>query len=403
MPLNWSIAVMNEQDYPVLPKWPFVAGDVLLLGLAVLVAVLSPKPYNVIATSFIIITGTLAALLLLAPFIVEYLTRLQMTNLNLQATADEQSARCERLIDELGGIAHTLSNLAQKSAKSAEDLREIASAVQKVMAGVDEALARAPQERETEFARSVAELRDTQGKELENLTTLIRTVQEELSNRLEKAASANLDFDRRLDTVADKLDAILQTVTADPFESMPPAELELDIPPEEELPVKTSDEADTEGDYETPTGVETVTDDPEIVQDVPVEVVEEIPLDEPEEELPLEPQLPTDAPTLSRSAAEDPASLTLIADLNVGIGNTPYVRGEGLGLSWTKGVPMSFMEIGKWEWKVEDADEPAIVRIFKNDKIAAYGDDIEIGVGEVVEIYPQFPDSSKPENVDLDD
>ena len=402
MPLDWSIAVMNEQDYPVLPKWPFVAGDALLLGLAVLVAVLSPKPYNAIATTFIVITGTLAALLLLAPFIVEYLTRLQMMNLNLQATVDEQSARCERLIDELGGIAQTLSNLVQKSAQSTEDLREIESAVQKVVAGVDEALAKAPQERELEFARSVAELRDTQGKELENLTTLIRAVQEEVSNLLGKAATANLDFGRRLDTVADKLEAILQTVTADPLESMPPTELVSDIPPEEELAVGTPDGADTEGDDETLTEVEAVTDDPQIVQDVPIEVVEEIPLDASEEELPLEPQLPTDAPALSRSAAEDPTSLTLIANLNVGIGNTPYVRGEGLGLSWTKGVPMSFMEIGKWEWKVEDADEPAVVRVFKNDKNSAYGDDIEISVGEVVEIYPQFPHSPNPESVDPD-
>ena len=404
MPFDRSIAVMKDQDYPVLPKWPFVAGDILLLGLAVLVAVLSPKPYSAIATSFIIITGALAALLLLAPFIVEYLTRLQMTNLHLQATVVEQSDRCEQLIDELGGIAHTLTDLAQKSAQSAEDLRVIASTLQEAPGGVDEALERALQERETEFVRCMAELRNTQGRELENLSTLIAGVQEEVSNLLERAATSNSHTDRRLDTLADKLDALMQAATADPLESKPPAELELDVAPEEEIQVETLDEADTEGEDDEPkAGVEAATDDPEIVQDVPVEVVEEISLDEFEEESPLEPQLPTEAPTLTRSAAEDPASLTLIANLNVGIGNAPYVRGEGQGLSWTHGVPMSFVEIGKWEWKVEDADEPAWVRIFKNDKVSAYGDDIEIGVGEIVEVYPQFPDSPEPENVDLDD
>ena len=42
---------------------------------------------------------------------------------------------------------------------------------------------------------------------------------------------------------------------------------------------------------------------------------------------------------------------------------------------------------------LRNADEAANVRVFKNDEISAYGDDVEIGIGELVEIYPDFPET----------
>ena len=41
---------------------------------------------------------------------------------------------------------------------------------------------------------------------------------------------------------------------------------------------------------------------------------------------------------------------TVIAKVMIGIGNKPFVRGEGPGLSWDEGVAMNFLEIGKWAW-----------------------------------------------------
>ena len=88
---------------------------------------------------------------------------------------------------------------------------------------------------------------------------------------------------------------------------------------------------------------------------------------------------------------KDNRSITLIAYLNIDISSTPYVRGEGAGLSWDEGVPMEFVEIGKWQWTVENALESTSCRIFKDDSLAARGDDIIIKVGEKVEVYPKFP------------
>ena len=43
---------------------------------------------------------------------------------------------------------------------------------------------------------------------------------------------------------------------------------------------------------------------------------------------------------------------------------------------------MEFIEIGKWEWTGENAVESTSCQIFKDDTLAAKGDDIVIGVRE---------------------
>ena len=56
---------------------------------------------------------------------------------------------------------------------------------------------------------------------------------------------------------------------------------------------------------------------------------------------------------------------TLVAQVLIGIGNKPYVRGTGPGLSPDKGVPMEFVEIGKWQWVAAQSDEPVVCQIYK--------------------------------------
>lgn len=59
----------------------------------------------------------------------------------------------------------------------------------------------------------------------------------------------------------------------------------------------------------------------------------------------------------------------LIATAYIGIGNKLYLRGEGPGLSWDKGVPLQFVSIGKWRWETSDAEQPVTVKLFKNDEV----------------------------------
>ena len=63
------------------------------------------------------------------------------------------------------------------------------------------------------------------------------------------------------------------------------------------------------------------------------------------------------------------ASTRLLVTAYIGIGNRLFIRGEGPGLSWDKGVPLQFVSIGKWRWETNDASAPVQFKLFKNDDL----------------------------------
>jgi hypothetical protein len=81
---------------------------------------------------------------------------------------------------------------------------------------------------------------------------------------------------------------------------------------------------------------------------------------------------------------------TVVAKIIIGIGNKVHVRGEGPGLSWDEGVPMSFLEIGKWSWSPANKSVPLVVQLYKNDEEPDANGKIKLEPGENVEISPDF-------------
>ena len=59
----------------------------------------------------------------------------------------------------------------------------------------------------------------------------------------------------------------------------------------------------------------------------------------------------------------------LLVTAYIGIGNRLFIRGEGPGLTWEKGVPLQFVSIGKWRWETNDATAPVSFKILKNDEV----------------------------------
>lgn len=107
---------------------------------------------------------------------------------------------------------------------------------------------------------------------------------------------------------------------------------------------------------------------------------------------PSQAELMADIPEMPKSKPKKAKGVTtLIAQVLIGIGNKPYVRGTGPGLSEDEGVPMEFLEIGKWQWVAPNSDEPVTVRIYKNDEAPAEGDPIEIPAGQRRSVAPKFP------------
>lgn len=59
----------------------------------------------------------------------------------------------------------------------------------------------------------------------------------------------------------------------------------------------------------------------------------------------------------------------LLITAYIGIGNRLFIRGDGPGLSWEKGVPLNFISIGKWRWETNDAVQPISFKLYKNDEL----------------------------------
>src|SRR5262245_29612794 len=91
------------------------------------------------------------------------------------------------------------------------------------------------------------------------------------------------------------------------------------------------------------------------------------------------------APTDSKPAT----AVTIEAKIDVGFGNTLYLRGEGLGLSWTQGVPLTCVDGKTWKWTGE-ATEPLKFKLLLNDQVWSQGEDLVAVPGQKLEIAPAF-------------
>jgi uncharacterized integral membrane protein len=81
---------------------------------------------------------------------------------------------------------------------------------------------------------------------------------------------------------------------------------------------------------------------------------------------------------------------SVVANVMIGIGNKPFLRGEGPGLSWDEGVPMNFIEIGKWSWSPPKKNASLTVQLYRNDNDPDKSGKIEVKPGEKIEITPEF-------------
>jgi hypothetical protein len=231
----------------------------------------------------------------------------------------------------------------------------------------------------------------------------------------------------------DSIEEISEETEPEPEETEELEEAEPEPLPVEES-VDEEPEADSQEEKEIAPEVEETGPDeeetePEAVKETVIETEEEeneqepatqeaVATDEPLEE-PVEPEtdelsldLPDPEETLRKvdallagedaSAGSEPAeepkkpksssggTTSVVANVMIGIGNKPYLRGEGAGLSWDEGVAMNFIEIGKWAWTPPRKNASLTVQLYRNDEEPDKGGKIEVKSGEEIEITPDF-------------
>ena len=85
--------------------------------------------------------------------------------------------------------------------------------------------------------------------------------------------------------------------------------------------------------------------------------------------------------------APTPASIEVKMD--VGFGNALFLRGEGGGLTWERGIPLVCVNSNTWHWS-QEIKEQVKFKLLINDQVWSAGGDLVLVPGKKVEVVPTF-------------
>lgn len=279
--------------------------------------------------------------------------RIAEVELSTQKAAETAAAAvAQRASAEINALKAAVASLEKKvaeaaaAASSADALEELSAKVDSLAETVRAVVADAD-----EAAEAAKEAKESAARSLE---AELKSVRDELKKSAKVAAAA-------VDKVEDSLEAVRDEVRE--LRANPP------VASAPSSPSVTAPEPEAESVQEVSAAAEESAEEEE-----EEEAIEEI-----EEE-----EVPAPAPAAPADAA-GATGTALIVNLMIGIGNKPFVRGTGPGLSQDKGVPMSFLGIGRWQWISPDPEAPATVEVWKNDQ-SPMGEPLHISGGAPLEV-----------------
>jgi hypothetical protein len=279
--------------------------------------------------------------------------RIAEVEMSAQKVAEAAAAAvAQRASAEINALKAALVALEKKAAEAAaaaqstEALDELAEKVDALATTVRAAVADADEAAE---AAGKAKSEAAQALEAE-----LKSVRDEIKKAAKAAAQSVAKLEDSLEAIREEV----REIRANPPVASAPSSASVTAPETEAVSAPALDAAEEAEDEEA---------------------IEEI--EEEEEEAESAPA-PAAAPEPVAGGATGTA---LIVNLMIGIGNKPFVRGTGPGLSQDKGVPMSFLGIGRWQWVSPDPEAPATVEVWKNDQ-SPMGEPLHISGGEPLEV-----------------
>lgn len=93
--------------------------------------------------------------------------------------------------------------------------------------------------------------------------------------------------------------------------------------------------------------------------------------------------------TSHKAATAEPRTMVQ-AKIDVGFGNALFIRGEGGGLSWDKGQPLTCVDSTSWHWSSKPARDKVVFKLLLNDTVWAKGENVEVEPGKVLQVVPEF-------------
>jgi len=105
--------------------------------------------------------------------------------------------------------------------------------------------------------------------------------------------------------------------------------------------------------------------------------------------LAVKPVAPVTAPAV-KAVPATVVTTKIVAQIDVGFGNTLYVRGEGSGLCWEKGVPLDCITDDQWSLALAETSRPVVFKFLINDLTWSRGEDYVVQPGSSVVLTPEF-------------
>ena len=84
------------------------------------------------------------------------------------------------------------------------------------------------------------------------------------------------------------------------------------------------------------------------------------------------------------------ARVTIVGTVDVGFGNSLFIRGDEPVLSWDKGIALGNIEGGKWEIVLTAVTAPFQFKFLVNDSGWSSGENFTASPGDTVTITPSF-------------
>lgn len=411
-------------DTPRLPKWIFLTGDAALLATAWVIYDQSSTPFTGLALLSFAACVIAAAVIGVIPFVSDYARKqdealddrqrsLQALSVTVAASAEqiaiaatglqgiaeaaqENFAKSEALSkaisERMAELKAALEGSKKEGSEAAARLEAAAKAVAAAVAGVEATVSKASHAAQESHGRSEALSKQVLEKvaELRAQAPAARKDESEVAARLEAAAKKLAAAATTLEGSAARPAEAVPGAAAGHAPEVPP------VPPSRIVEIKpavASSFSPFEVAAEPATPAKAVEPAPEAAPAPepaitapspaprkrgprkaaapPAPAPEPAPAPAPDPV--AEPKLPeSDAqlspPELAESAVSADGATRLIVTAYIGIGNRLFIRGEGPGLSWERGVPLSFVSIGKWRWETSEATKAVRFKLFKNDE-----------------------------------
>jgi hypothetical protein len=392
----------HPEEAPKLPKFPFIAGDLVLLATAAVIATRSGSPIGpgpLLAITLCVVGGAALAVI---PFLANYARRQDAELTERQHQIAALARTTSESAEQLGIVASGLNGISESSKHNLEALDKLPARLQERVDSLTQQLAGSVISAHSSAQEDVARLEAV----AEKITRAISQLEAATKTKNTALAALEKDLATSLARATAQIDALVASARSavDTHSSLPvpvaPAIVpfpEPAAPPEPVVTPVTVAEPDPQPAPEPaptpePITAETAPAPTPFADEItpppfaPAEpVADEVPVDEPP--APKAPRarkakpaddipdlgLMPDSSEHSESAVTSDGFTRLIATAYIGIGNKLFIRGDGPGLSWDKGIPLQFVSIGKWRWETPDATQGFTAKLYKNDQIECTG------------------------------